>query len=105
RFMSMVESFLSVLDPSVAAKLSGPDLERTLDARWQEVCAAWPAIAVTRERFGRFLGERVPREAPCAADLEALHTSELYLTCACANWDAEAIRLLEQHYFPFVLAS
>src|SRR5581483_11806447 len=53
-----------------------------------------------------FVAERTVAEDEAAlhAELSALHTDELYLTCACALGDARAHALLEARYFPRVIA-
>jgi RNA polymerase sigma-70 factor (ECF subfamily) len=60
----------------------------------------WPTLTVAPAELGRFLAERVPPEADPAAPLDTLAVEELYLTCACARGDAEALRLCEARYFP-----
>src|SRR5260370_32433741 len=66
---------------------------------WVSACAAWPQINVDAAIFGAFLAERVQPEAPVET-LASLHVKELLLTCAAANGDPLAIRLIEFHYFP-----
>jgi RNA polymerase sigma-70 factor (ECF subfamily) len=60
----------------------------------------WPTISVAPHELGQFIGERVPADADPQHPLEPLAVEELYLTCACARGDAEALRLLDARYFP-----
>jgi RNA polymerase sigma-70 factor (ECF subfamily) len=76
------------------------------DERWARACAAWPEVMLEPRRFWGFVAERTVAGDPAAllAELSALHTDELYLTCACAFGDSRAHALLEARYFPRVIA-
>jgi RNA polymerase sigma-70 factor (ECF subfamily) len=52
---------------------------------------AWPSVELTAERFLAYLAERLPDDRDPAAALRALHVSDLYLACACADGDAAAL--------------
>lgn len=58
--------------------------------------AAWPAIDLAAERFVAYLAERVPDDADPAAALRALHASDLYLACACAQGDPAALAAFDE---------
>jgi RNA polymerase sigma-70 factor, ECF subfamily len=75
-------------------------MAHALAPRWATARAMWPTIAVPAAGFGHFLAEHIPSEASSAEALEGLAVEELYLTCACARGDAEALRLVEARYFP-----
>jgi RNA polymerase sigma-70 factor (ECF subfamily) len=52
---------------------------------WEAARAAWPELALDRERFFAFVDERDPGGAP-------LHAGDLYLACGCLDGDAGALR-------------
>jgi RNA polymerase sigma-70 factor (ECF subfamily) len=67
--------------------------------------AAWPQLDVSIAEFSAFVGGRLPPESDPVQALPTLRVKELMLTCACARGDQTAIRLLESHYFPMLLAA
>jgi RNA polymerase sigma-70 factor, ECF subfamily len=73
--------------------LSGHDPE--LDATLLDVVGsaqqAWPTVRLPCDVFVAYLRERMPDGAPSALALRQMHTSDLYLACACARGDAHAI--------------
>jgi RNA polymerase sigma-70 factor (ECF subfamily) len=60
--------------------------------------ARWPSCVVPAPLFAAYLAERVLTTPVASA--EVLAVDELYLSCACAHGDAEALRLFELHYMP-----
>src|SRR5262249_45310662 len=50
---------------------------------FSEAQAKWPGLSVTQERFEQFLAER--------GAVDGLHTSDLFLACACLDGDSSAI--------------
>jgi RNA polymerase sigma-70 factor (ECF subfamily) len=78
------------------------DLERSLERMLADARAAWPGIAVTDEAYVRYVAERAPTAE--GARLEDLHAADVYLACACAGGDAQAIAALDRGYLPEVLA-
>jgi RNA polymerase sigma-70 factor (ECF subfamily) len=79
--------------------------EEATQAAWESAHDAWPQLDVSRDEFAVFVAARIPSEADAAAVLPTLRAKELLLTCACARGDQTAIRLLEAHYFPMLLAA
>jgi RNA polymerase sigma-70 factor (ECF subfamily) len=59
--------------------------------------AAWPAIDLAAERFVRYLTDRIPQGAEIEVALRGIHTSDLYLACACVEGNAEALAAFERH--------
>lgn len=80
-------------------------LELLLAERWSAATAAWPGVVLEPARFWRWVGERVRAGLESLDGLRALHTDELYLTCACARGDRLAHTLLERRYFRAVIGS
>jgi RNA polymerase sigma-70 factor (ECF subfamily) len=68
-----------------------------LAARIDEAHAAWPEFSLSDVLFVPFVAERLPLP-PDDASIDALHTSDLYLACACAQGDAAAIEAFERRY-------
>lgn len=75
------------VDPSVIAELS------------REGKKAWPAIALSDEAFGEYLGERLSGDG---ADLPA---ADLYIACACLERNEAAAAALSSHYAPKIRAA
>jgi RNA polymerase sigma-70 factor (ECF subfamily) len=71
---------------------------------WNEIATyasrVWPTIVVPRERFVAYLKERMPDDVNHDEALRRMHTSDLYLACACADGDPDALRVFEAHYLP-----
>lgn len=73
---------------------------------WSEVIAAarvaWPTVALANERFVGYLRERLPAGIELEAALRQLHTSDLYLACACADGDPGALAAFDDHCLSIV---
>ncbi|HEX8703028.1 MAG TPA: hypothetical protein VF815_29595 [Myxococcaceae bacterium] len=78
-----------------------PRLEETLRSLWEAGARAWPGVVVAPERFVRHLAAHLA-PAGDASRLEALHATDLYLACACALGDAEALTQFDRHLMPVV---
>lgn len=78
----------ATIDAATRAKLS---------RMWHEAKAAWPALDVSAEAFGRTL-------AACAAadgaDLDAIRAADLYVASACAAGDPRAAHAFEETFGP-----
>jgi RNA polymerase sigma-70 factor (ECF subfamily) len=83
---------------------SGPaldtDLEATLIELVERAERAWPGVRVERARFVGYVGARLRREGPLAAELASVRTADLYVACAAADPDGErAIQAIEAAFF------
>lgn len=58
---------------------------------------AWPGVEVTTDRFAGYLTERLPEGVAIETALDAMHTSDLYLACACVDGDANALAAFDRH--------
>jgi RNA polymerase sigma-70 factor (ECF subfamily) len=77
---------------------SSAELEAALEQALARAIEAWPGVALSPSRFAAALAERVdPQDSPADA-LASLHTSDLYLACACAEGRHEAIATLERSH-------
>jgi RNA polymerase sigma-70 factor (ECF subfamily) len=79
------------------AELASPELEPLLTEIVQAAAGAWPNVKLATAEFVAYLGARLPTDQPVEQALRQLHTSDLYLACACARGDARAIAAFETH--------
>lgn len=56
----------------------------------------FPTFAVPPDVFAAYLRERLPPDLPPPIALRRMHTSDLYLACACAHCHAGAIAVFEE---------
>ena len=56
----------------------------------------FPTFCVPPEVFTAYLRERLPPDVPPPIALRRMHTSDLYLACACARGDPDAIAVLDE---------
>lgn len=91
-----VELFLARLDEATRAKLAGSEsmLARLVESGRD----AWPGLAVPTDVFLGWVVERLPGAG--AEGAEALKAGDLYLACACARAEPQALRLFEQRFVP-----
>jgi RNA polymerase sigma-70 factor (ECF subfamily) len=102
--MDPTERFRRLVEGSAASSL--PTLVD--DALKQVVClarAAWPEIALSDQVFFDFLAQKIAPGQDLLALLPSLHTSDLYLACACLLGDAKAMDAIERHYLSQLGAS
>jgi RNA polymerase sigma-70 factor (ECF subfamily) len=76
----------------------GSDLEPLLTAMLEEAVATWSSVEVARARFLKFVAARLPQEMgpELERSLRSLDGSGLYLACACADGDADALAAFEE---------
>ncbi len=77
-----------------------PDL---VDVRLDEIIRsarlAWPTVDLAPKQFVAHLARHLPEEVPIETALGQMHTDDLYLACACALGDRNAILAFERHCF------
>jgi RNA polymerase sigma-70 factor (ECF subfamily) len=77
-----------------------------MNSVWDEIAISashvWPAIVVPRERFVAYLTERMPSDVNQDEALRGMHTSDLYLACACSYGDPAALQAFDAHYLAVV---
>jgi RNA polymerase sigma-70 factor (ECF subfamily) len=71
-------------------------LETLLRELLEKGRGAWPAITLTAGTFVRHLARHLPAEGG-AEVLRQLHGADLYLACACAVGERQALLAFEQH--------
>lgn len=83
--------------------VKGTDLDRSLAAAHAEARTLWPEIELPFDTYRAHVNQRVPPETspefgdPCLIDL--------YLACACARGQPEAIAVFEREHMPRVAAA
>ncbi len=96
---TLVQPFLDSVAVPLRAQFSAMlDLEQRLVDLCAEGENQWPELKVPRIAFVAFVGDRLPTNRSAAEALTAIRAGDLYLTCACANGSAEAIRTFDKHY-------
>jgi RNA polymerase sigma-70 factor, ECF subfamily len=83
-----------LLGPTSASPPSA-SLEALLEEIVRSAQSAWPGVNLAPDRFIPYLGRRLPTGLPAEEALRQIHTSDLYLACACAHGDAQAIAAFE----------
>jgi RNA polymerase sigma-70 factor (ECF subfamily) len=71
------------------------ELEALLRAHWAAGQAQWASVPLTPERFVRHLARHLPEGS--LDRLRQLHAADLYLACACAEGERQALLAFEQH--------
>jgi len=84
-------SILTARRPTLAA-VSEAELTALVAAAKQ----AWPAVGLDDATFVAHLAERLPDGDDATRALGAVHASDLYLACACAQRNPEAIAAFER---------
>jgi RNA polymerase sigma-70 factor (ECF subfamily) len=85
--------------PPAAAALE-PQLRTLID----RARAPWPGVALGDEVFLRHVAERMADEEGGLRALDSLHASDLYLACACARGDEQALAAFEARFMSEVPA-
>jgi RNA polymerase sigma-70 factor (ECF subfamily) len=73
-------------------------LEQTLARALADARDAWPTLHVTDSAYVTYLAERLDPKDDVATAIEKTKSSDLYLTCACARGDADAIAAFDSKY-------
>jgi RNA polymerase sigma-70 factor (ECF subfamily) len=81
RLADLASAFCAAALPHVVWDDALPRLEAELRARLDEARATWPSVEVEGERFAARLGECAGGDAA----VDRLHTSDLFLACACLD--------------------
>ena len=58
---------------------------------------AWPTVQVDAALFVTHVARHLPEGIPVEVALERIHTEDLYLACACALRDRNALLAFERH--------
>ncbi|HEX8437141.1 MAG TPA: RNA polymerase subunit sigma-70, partial [Archangium sp.] len=72
-------------------------LEALLGKHLEAGRAAWPSVPLEPEAFMRHLARHLPPEDTLSDALHQLHGADLYLACACAAGDSQALLAFERH--------
>ncbi len=71
-------------------------LEALLSNHFEAGRTAWPSVQLAPEAFLRHLARHLPPEDTLAHSLRQLHAADLYLACACAAGEPQALLAFEQ---------
>jgi RNA polymerase sigma-70 factor (ECF subfamily) len=71
----------------------GPQLDEII----RSARVAWPTVELSPEQFVSHLARHIPANDPIESTLARMHTDDLYLACACALGEKNAIFNFEQH--------
>jgi RNA polymerase sigma-70 factor, ECF subfamily len=95
----LVRPFLGALDDGARAGYAGvSDLEPRLARMLQEARETWPELIVAPDAFVTWVAQRLPAERSPVDGLAAVRSSDLYLACACAGGDQEALAIFDRRY-------
>ena len=64
---------------------------------WRSARAAWPSVELGADAFIAHLTRHLPAHAVATDSLAQLNVADLYLACACAAGDGQAIEAFERH--------
>ncbi|WP_369945765.1 sigma-70 family RNA polymerase sigma factor [Vitiosangium sp. GDMCC 1.1324] len=95
---SLTEQVLAHAPPERSAWLRAQQgLERLLEEHLEAGRTAWPTVTLAPESFARHLARHLPAEGAPADALRQLHAADLYLACACAQGEPQALQHFERH--------
>jgi RNA polymerase sigma-70 factor (ECF subfamily) len=66
---------------------------------WRAARAEWPTVEVTGEEFAAYVRERRAEDGDDARGTDPARGSDLYLACACARGDEDALAAFEAAFF------
>jgi RNA polymerase sigma-70 factor (ECF subfamily) len=79
-----------------------PALDEALEAALRRGKTRWPAVKIPPEVFMAHLALKVPPRGALPDALAKLHNEDLYLACACAQRDEQALAAFDQQCLPVV---
>lgn len=94
----LLEEFVAHL-PEAATRSPETDaaLAGTLGRVLEHARETWPGLAVSPAVFAAYLGARIPAGKSAVDTLGALHVTDLFLACACANDVPGAVEQFDRH--------
>jgi len=95
---SLAPSFLSALPFKLEEGTSEPALESVLLELLGDCRSAWPGVGLEPADFMRYLAERLAPAQDLRIALTATSVTDLYLACACALGDPQAVAALDSTY-------
>jgi RNA polymerase sigma-70 factor (ECF subfamily) len=72
-------------------------LERRLDDVIHAARRAWPTVELATDRYVGHLARHLPEGVAVERALDEMHTDDLYLACACALGNRQAVLAFEAH--------
>src|SRR5215471_18048609 len=84
--------------PGSGSHAQDPDLlERRLDHVIHAARRTWPTVELATDRYVTHLARHLPEGVAVEHALDQMHTDDLYLACACALGNRQAVLAFEQH--------
>jgi RNA polymerase sigma-70 factor, ECF subfamily len=91
-------SNLLMARPGAGLRAQDPDLlERRLADVIGAARRAWPTVELATDRYIAHLARHLPEGVAVEQALDQMHTEDLYLACACALGNRQAVLAFEQH--------
>ena len=91
-------SNLLMARPGSGLHAEDPDsIERRLDDVIHAARRAWPTVELAADRDVAHLARHLPDGVAVERALDEMHTGDLYLACACALGNRQAVLAFEQH--------
>lgn len=91
-------SNLLMARPGSGLRTQDPDLlARRLDDVIGAARRAWPTVELATDRYVAHLARHLPEGVAVEQALDQMHTDDLYLACACALGNRQAVLAFEQH--------
>ncbi len=104
--MSLAQVFLAQAGPAAAARIGDLGrLEGVLTKMIETGRAAWPDVALAPEDLVRHAATCLMPDVEPLAGLASLHADDLYLACACAHGEPQAVAALETRFLSEVWTS
>lgn len=95
----LVDAFAARVDARLdATEIPRADLAQMLAELLVRARAKWPGIVLDGRHFVAYFAERLEPGATLAATLDATHGEDLFLACACAGGNDDAIAELERRH-------
>jgi RNA polymerase sigma-70 factor (ECF subfamily) len=89
--------------PEAARHPELPQLDELLLSVLQEARSAWPMLPIPDQQFVEYLAERMPSSGSPVKWLRTVQAPDLFLCCACAGGDPNALALFETKLLPQVI--
>ncbi|MFP2961351.1 sigma-70 family RNA polymerase sigma factor [Myxococcus sp. 1LA] len=84
-------------EPLHEALRCAPELESLLTELVEKGRAAWPTVALAPAALLHHVGRHLREQGPPLDALRQLHGEDVYLACACAQGEPQALLLFEKH--------
>lgn len=98
---TLAQALLAELGASGESAACVEEIDAALVAICEDAERAWPEIALSRPTFVAHVAGRLERGADVRDELRSVRATDLYLACACAAGDAQAIAVFERQHLAY----